>query len=479
MPRVPRPLAAAGLAFLSSCLHPAAKASFSPDSAPDRAPEAASADSGTPGQAEAAPAESTASVGTAPAPEENATSIPPAPSEPSPEPGSDAAREVHLGDTYIAPQPEESYGLSGGWGGVRRYLEEHGLTLGFQAYLEGNSVLDGGLRRRTSLHALYDLTTTFDLDRIAGWKDAQLVMEAYVIGGQNPSENVGDTQSFSDISGPEVSEIAQLYCEKWFADRTCRLKLGKMDANSDFAAPANGIESIHSSAAFSPTNFTMVTYPNPATGILAGWVPNESWYLNLALYDGATWAGYNTGTLGPTTFFGDPADLFWIAEAGRRWKLGENELAGGISLGAWRHTGLFTDTGGNDVHNTSAWYATLDQELGRAAEGESGGTKSGFLQFGQADEDVAAIDRHLGLGFNWAGLCAARADDALGFYVSQAHFSRGFGFTADETAWELDYKCQCCAGVVLRPDLQYIANPGGDASVDDALVFSLRCELDF
>lgn len=390
-----------------------------------------------------------------------------------------ATHGAPLSDTYVGPPSEIEYGLLGNWGGVRQYLEEHGFTLGFQAYLEGNSVLDGGLRRRTSMHALWDLTTTFDLDRIAGWKDTQLVMEAYAIGGQNPSENVGDAQYFSDISAPEVSEIAQLYVEKWFAGRTCRVKLGKMDANSDFAAPALGIESIHSSTAFSPTNFTLVTYPNPACGILGGWVPDEHWYLNLALYDGATWAGYPTGTLPASTFFGDPADLFWIAESGYRWQLGSGDLPGGISLGAWRHTGVFTDSGGGDVHNTSAQYASLDQVLSQANEEQSGGTKSGFLQFGWANEDLAAIDRHYGLGFNWAGFSSARPDDALGLYLSQAHFSRAFGFNADETVLELDYKCQCCRGVVLRPDLQYISNPGGDSSVDDALVLSLRCELDF
>jgi porin len=387
---------------------------------------------------------------------------------------------ANSGPAPAAQAEKPSYGLAGGWGGTRDYLVEHGFTIDFSVTLEANRVLSGGLRQQTTAHALYDLSGSFDLDRIAGWKDAQVAFEAYVVGGHNPSQDVGDYQSFSNISADELAEIAQVYYEQWFAGRTCRLKLGKIDANSDFGAPANGTESIHSGSAYSPSTFTMVTYPNPATGILAGWVPNENWSLDVGMYDGAGMAGINTGSVGPATFFRDPPGYFFIGELGRRWKLGEKELVGGATLGAWRHTGTFDNVFGSTTHNTSGFYGTLDQELSRAAAGQSGGTKSVFLQLGLADEDVSPADNHLGLGCHWTGCCSARPDDALGVYISRVHFSDGAGFSASaETAYELSYRCQCCHGVALLPDLQFITNPGGDANIDDALVFSLRCELGF
>ena len=379
-----------------------------------------------------------------------------------------------------APEEQPTYGLAGGWGGTREYLTERGFTIDLGITFEANRVLAGGLRQQWSSHALYDLTASFDLDRMANWKDAQLTIEAYATGGHNPSQDVGDFQSFSDISCDDVAQIGQVFYEQWFAERTCRLKLGKMDANADFGAPANGTESIHSAAAFSPTCFTMVTYPNPATGILAGWVPNEHWSVNLGMYDGAGAAGVQTGSVGPSSFFRDPPGYFFIGELGHRWKAGERELAGGFTLGAWRHTGTFDNVFGSTTHNTSGFYGTLDQELSRAPEGQSGGTKSVFVQLGLADEDVAPADRHLGLGFHWTGCCSERPDDALGLYISQVHFSKDAGFSASaETAYEFGYTYACCNGVTLRPDLQYITNPGGDSSIDDALVFSLRCELGF
>jgi len=60
------------------------------------------------------------------------------------------------------------------------------------------------------------------------------------------------------------------------------------------------------------------------------------------------------------------------------------------------------------------------------------------------------------------------------------HFSDDAGIGDDaETAFELYYKRQVAPWLVLKPDVQYIANPGGDPAVDDAFVVSLRVQLDF
>lgn len=375
-------------------------------------------------------------------------------------------------------EPAPAYGLSGDWGGVRSYLEEHGIQLGFDVTLEGTRVLSGGVRNNTSAHALYDLTLDFDLERIAGIDDAVLAFEAYVIDGHNPTEDAGDFQFFSSTSsGRETEQIAVLFYEQWFADHTARIKLGKWDGNAEFGFPGTSGESIHASSVFSPTYFTMPTYPNPATGVLAGFAPDEHWTLNLAVMDGAGWTGVNTGSLGPASFFGDPSDLYWIGEVGARWSASEDDLAGGVTAGVWHHTGEFPETTGGVDDGTLGWYATFDHEL---AHDHAGGNLACFLQYGEADEDVAAVDLHLAGGLVKNGLGESRPADAIGCYVSHAHFSDGAGFAEDgETAFELYYRCALREGFALQPDLQYIANPSGDDTIDDAIVFTLRCEIGF
>lgn len=68
-------------------------------------------------------------------------------------------------------------------------------------------------------------------------------------------------------------------------------------------------------------------------------------------------------------------------------------------------------------------------------------------------------------------------DDALGVAVSWAKLSDATGtpFAEDaETAIEVFYGLRLCPDVRLKPDLQYVSDPGGDASVGDVWILTLR-----
>ena len=41
------------------------------------------------------------------------------------------------------------------------------------------------------------------------------------------------------------------------------------------------------------------------------------------------------------------------------------------------------------------------------------------------------------------------------------------------------YRCQARSWLVVKPDVQYITDPGGDSSVDAALALTLRLQIDF
>jgi porin len=91
------------------------------------------------------------------------------------------------------------------------------------------------------------------------------------------------------------------------------------------------------------------------------------------------------------------------------------------------------------------------------------------------------VDYHVGLGAAWIGPLPKRDDDVAGLTVQYVHLSNhtGAGFTDDrETAIELFYKLQITPYLSIKPDLQYIINPGG-TGVNDALVGTLRSEIVF
>ena len=83
---------------------------------------------------------------------------------------------------------------------------------------------------------------------------------------------------------------------------------------------------------------------------------------------------------------------------------------------------------------------------------------------------------------------ASRPDSLLSFGVSQAWISPGAvknirdaggDATHLETQFELTFSDQISEHVTLQPDLQYVVNPGGDRSVDNALVLGLRVGIGF
>lgn len=396
-----------------------------------------------------------------------------------------AADEVRT-ETGAEPAPVETpeadapvHGLTGDWGGWRTRLEERGITFTGSIVFDAHRIASGGVERESLGHTLFDASLAFDLDVLFGLHDAVLVADAYIVHGRNASDSAGDFQSFSNISTDNVEQLAQLYYEQYFHDQTWRVKLGKADANTDFGAPDSGGEFIHSASAFSPTTFTLATYPNPATAVIAFWQPNESWYVGAGAYDGAANAGVATGSNGPSTFFGAPQDLFYVAECGYRWTRGADELAGRASFGLWHHSGEFARFTGGNEHGTDGVYGLFDQELARYATDAEPNTLAGFVRFGLADGDVATADVHVGAGITRSGF-GARADDGCGAYVSWVHFSDDAGLgDSSETACELYYKRQIAPWLVLKPDIQYIANPGGDSALDDAIVLSLRAQLDF
>ena len=97
----------------------------------------------------------------------------------------------------------------------------------------------------------------------------------------------------------------------------------------------------------------------------------------------------------------------------------------------------------------------------------------------QADEQVSELATHIGAGVQATGLVTDRPDDVTGLMVSRVDFSDapGAGFIDDhETAVEVFHAVQLTPWMTLKPDFQYIVNPGG-MGLDDAKVATLRAEI--
>ncbi len=372
--------------------------------------------------------------------------------------------------------------LTGDWSGRRSELEAAGIEVAGGVTWDWCAAWHGGARNRDSLDALLDVNVAFDLERILGLPRTLVWVDVYSVQGRDPSDDVGDAQGFTNLQAPDTDEVAEAWIETWLCD-SCRLKFGKVDWNSEFAFTEEGGEFVNSSAAITPTIVGYPTYPDPATAVVVAWQPDELWHVGAGVFDGAGAYGVRTGRHGLSGFFdaehGD--DCISVLEIGRGWTGGGTWGSGRLTVGAWYHSARFDRFDGGSERGVVGGYAVLDQRLWRENPDDAE-DRQGFgamVYVGLGDGDVADIAQHAEFGITWTGALPQRDFDVIGVLVTHAVLSSadGAGFVGDETAIELLYKVQLTPAISVKPDLQYIVNPGGDPSLEDALVATLRVEI--
>ncbi|MEZ6165537.1 MAG: carbohydrate porin [Phycisphaerales bacterium] len=202
-------------------------------------------------------------------------------------------------------------------------------------------------------------------------------------------------------------------------------------------------------------------------------MPNEHFSITAGFMDGAaTVDGVRTGLQGPDSFFNDDRsdDYVYLAEANFFWE------GGRAGLGFWHHDGDFTRFLGGTESGTSGFYALAEHRIWNADDDRGIDL---FAQLGFGDEAVNDVALHLAAGACWVGPWSSRPDDATGIYITFIDLSEDAGYTDDETVIELFYKLQLTPFLSIKPDLQYIIDPAGNSTIDDALVMGLRLEASF
>ncbi|MEM6853182.1 MAG: carbohydrate porin [Planctomycetota bacterium] len=383
------------------------------------------------------------------------------------------------------PVPERPTGsdLSFGMDRWGERMAEQGVTVEASVTADYSVVLDGGVDDGAdAFRHLTAVGVTLDTERLFEHPGGTIFADFVTKNGQDGSEEVGDFQAFSNIDEADFTTIYEVWYQQEFFDGRLRLKLGKVDVNNEFAFVENAGEFINSSAGFSPTIFVLPTYPDPALGASVSAYDDSGVYASAGVYDGAAQEGFATGQRGFSTLFGEPSDLFLIGEFGVAHEASFGP--GRVAVGIWHHTGTFDRFDGGQESGTTGGYFVLDQTVYQTNPGDPDDARGigVFAQYGWADGAVSEAEHHASLGGQWFGPLPDRPDDVLGLMVSPVWFSDepGAGFTEDaEWAFEAFVKFQVTPWLSIKPDLQYIIHPGGDATVDDALVGTLRLELAF
>lgn len=354
---------------------------------------------------------------------------------------------------------------TGNWGGLRDRMAKAGYTFGLTSVGEGFWNFTGGIATGGVLADTTDLNVTVDLGPTVGLAGGKFYADLEDHAGRDPSLVLtGDLQAFDKLNYTPYLQMFELYYEqKLFHDRL-RLKVGKVDANSEYSVIDNGLDFIDASTQVTPTVLPFPTTPDPMPSVNVFYTPANSVQFSF----GAFWANQDDRLL---VFSGQPWALqptrngaFLIQETDFKWDAAPLfRYDGNFKVGAWGHTGTFPRLAGGERHGAQGWYAFVDQTLWKPTDqpDEVRGIRA-FLEYGHTDADVGQIWQHAGGGLVWKGFRPDRPDDEIGIAEELACLSNQARLPfSHEDFVETFYKTSLAPWATVQPDVQFIAHPGG------------------
>lgn len=378
-------------------------------------------------------------------------------------------------------------GLTGDWWGVRKDLEDRGLSLEASFTTEISKNLKGGINtERFTAEYLFNLSLTLNLEKMVGLPGAEVFANFQQFGGASPSTDAGDVQGVSSIDGGDRTQLSEIWYKQSLlpGSEFMWIKVGKIDANSDFAYLESSGEFINGAMALPISDGLLPTYPDGAFGAEIFITPVEWFYAAGGIFDGSLAEGMRTGLNGPKSLFASPADLYLIGELGGKWDI--NGYVGTVKTGVRYNTGTFERYDGGLQDGSWGGYVLAEQLVCRLNPEDKESTRGVWIfgGFDWADDQLAdnPFGTHYSFGLSLSGPFDFRPDDAVGVGFTSGRFSRatnsGFNHESEQTI-EAFYKAQITPWLSVKPDLQYIVNPGGAPGVSEALVATVRIEVLF
>jgi porin len=364
---------------------------------------------------------------------------------------------------------------------------EEGAATNFHFHhtTEITKVFDGGVEKKSEVIGLADFIYDVDFEKLFGWKGGEFHLHGIGLYGGTPSSSVGDLQITSNIeaNGETTFKFYELFLKQQILENKLSLLFGLSEINSDFNLTDSSVYFINSSFGVNPEIAISglngaSTYPTTALTLGLRSNPMEDIYFNVGLYDGVS--GNINDSKGTQIKIDSSEGYFTIIEGG----LFKSDSEMKVGLGYWSYSKKIdalneVDESGESVKKSSSgqyimfdsgklWWASL------------------FVRVGFATEKVNKIDQSLAFGLSKKGLFQDQEKDILGFGASIAQFSshykkqqasEGTSIEDHETALELVYRMEVKENIYIRPDLQYVINPSGSKTIDNAVVGIFRLEV--
>lgn len=365
--------------------------------------------------------------------------------------------------------------MTGTWAGLRSRLDAHGIAVRLSNTADISGFPPAHEGATTVGRALTDVGVTFDLARLAGADGWTGYVQYFGKGGGDGSWHANDIQGFSNIDADDFRRIGEAWVESWLVKDRLRMKVGRVDSNTEYAFVENGAEFIQSSMGFSPSIFTLPTYPEPTLAANVFVKPHSMVDLSFGIYNGNPALGLSG--------VGSP---FFIQELGVTWGQPHIPVRGRIGIGTWFQRGEVTREDGASGRGADGRYLVFDQTLWQGGPANEPRRVAMFLQGGWVNSKLVEIRRHVGGGLVASGFVPGMPADTIGAAVTTVSMNEWAQdeLGARETTTDIFYKHRLAEWVSIKADLQHIARGrcplvGGVCENRPALVPTVRFEIEF
>lgn len=395
--------------------------------------------------------------------------------------------------------------LTGEWGGLRTRLRDEGvdLTAGYVSETAWN--VSGGARERIRETGQFAFGATLDTEQLIGLKGGEFQTTVTYRRGKDlgAAAGLGVLQQVQEVYGRgQTWRLTQFWYQQTLADGHVDIKLGRLTQGEDFAAFSCQLQNL-SFCGSPPGNIVgdyWYNWPISQWGARAR-IKNDRFYAMVGAYEVNPDNLKNDFTIG---HFHGATGVLVPVEVGYTPRLGAAGLPGAYRVGGWYNSANADDvsldinrddklvTGLAPLRHSGRYgvYAQFQQQFtGSVTETPSGPQTRhglvGFLNITQADRQTSVTDNQIAAGLSYKGLIPTRSKDEIALAVARTNVNArsllgrppGAAKPDAEYAAELAYCIHAVTWLTVRPNLQYVVDPGGYKQAKDVVVLGLKASV--
>ncbi len=414
---------------------------------------------------------------------------------------------------YVAPQVEH---LLGDLGGVRTYLEDHGVYVQLNATAEFAGNVTGGTQQGATSANQVALSTDIDWQRLAGVAGLSTHIIVVNRSGANDShlfgDNVSPVQEIFGAGGNVAVHLVSAYAEEKLVDGRLDIAAGWMNVENDFASSSLYCNYMNNALCGDPKalpggDIGHSAFPDAVWGGRILVRPTPETYIEVGAYEVNKGLYSDVDRTGLEFEVPQEDGVYVPIQLAYEPKLGTDHLPGHYVVGFGYDSSTFQSfssalpassgvSTSSHKGNTQFWLLA-DQMLVRNGKGDEDGVIAlGGVTLNNPENSPYAQEYFAGLLDR--GFWRARPQDTVGLLFAYIAMSDALGKVQAEQAelgipisnaatgvqmhemiLEANYNIHVYRGVDFRPEFQYVIWPNAQSNIPNAAVFGFKANVEF